>query len=188
MTVKVFAGLGAAEPVVRAQWVKRFHLLPMGSQQSIAEHQWNVAMLFSLVWPIVSHSGVAGDTPPLVLGLVGMKWAMVHDLPEVVTGDMPTHIKEISPDIKNALDLAERQVMPEWWIEIRDEIDKPQYDLVKRAVKACDVADTLRSCRGILNPVVRDWVGHAMTQRFQDATRGFPEAALDILTDYFYNG
>lgn len=189
MTIdKAYAKLGATEPIIRASWVKRFHLLPMAVSQNIAEHQWNVTMLFLTAWPMTSDQQKDKAAHPLVAQSIGMQWALVHDLPEVYTGDLPTHIKHLTPSIKQVLNGVEQAVMPGWWNEIADIVNKPEYALVKQLVKACDIADTLRGCRYVQNPAARDWVQYSMKERFDKAIEGLPPRVTDMLREYYLNG
>lgn len=159
---KVWMGLGATEPIIRAQYVRRWHLVPMSMPQSVAEHQYNVAML---LMSLPAQEGI--DVPAAVA------WAMVHDLPETVTGDVPTHIKTLSPTIKTELEEIESGVMGEEWCKLHDEFISAGY-ATRIAFKACDLADGLRMCKYALNEGMR----RGLTEQYTAALRGLAEKGL----------
>ena len=159
---KVWMGLGATESIIRAQYVRRWHLVPMSMPQSVAEHQYNVAML---LMSLPAQEGI--DVPAAVA------WAMVHDLPENVTGDVPTHIKTLSPAIKTELEEIESEVMGEEWCKLHDEFISAGY-ATRIAFKACDLADGLRMCKYALNEGMR----RGLTEQYTAALRGLAEKGL----------
>lgn len=75
--------------VYRTGHVNRWQIVRTLRQQTIAEHMYLVAM-------------TARDVARAVMGprftaqeeLAILRWALVHDLPEVVTGDIPTPVKD----------------------------------------------------------------------------------------------
>lgn len=74
------------QDVLRAQGVKRWHIVETVRQQSIAEHQWNVAMITREIckrmhWPTEN-----------TLFLIAK--ACMHDIDEVIEGDMPSPSKD----------------------------------------------------------------------------------------------
>src|SRR5574337_1098192 len=141
------------------------------------------------VWPaMLRPDDCRTGLNPLISPSLGIQWAMTHDLPEVYTGDFPTHIKSMSPAIKGALHDVEAAVMPGRWNEIRELIDRPENALVRGTVKACDLADTIRSCRYIQNPAMVDFVRLQLIERFKVATLGFPPEVRDYLVEYYNNG
>lgn len=71
--------------MLRAQHVKRFHIVHTIKNQSIAEHSFNVAMIARR---IAIEMGYDEDDVKTVM-LAGL----VHDLDEVITGDIPTPTK-----------------------------------------------------------------------------------------------
>jgi len=71
--------------MMRAQYVKRFHIVHTIKHQSIAEHSFNVAMISRR---IAIEMGYDEDDVKTIM-LAGL----VHDLDEVITGDIPTPTK-----------------------------------------------------------------------------------------------
>ena len=72
------------QDTLRAQGVNRWHIVETSRPQSVAEHSFNVAMIaMELAYLIPSLS------KPDVMAA-----ALMHDIDEVVTGDIPTPTKE----------------------------------------------------------------------------------------------
>ena len=78
----------------RAGIVKRWHTNLTLKEQSIAEHQWAVAMICTELRP--------GNLPLLSA-------ALVHDLGESITGDLPYMGKRLFPPLKTTSEIAERR-------------------------------------------------------------------------------
>lgn len=70
----------------RTHLVERFNIVHTHRRQTIAEHH---AMVTLLVGIIADKLNVTDDRTRHLLLL----WASVHDLPEVITGDIPTPVK-----------------------------------------------------------------------------------------------
>lgn len=172
-TKAVWMGLGSAESVIRAQYVRRWHLVPMSMSQSVAEHQYNVAMLLMLL-PVKDGIDVNA----------AVTWAMLHDLPEAVTGDVPTHVKKMSSVIKAELEEIESEVMGEWWCESHDEFVGAGH-ATRIALKACDIADGLRMCKYALNETMRKRLTEQYVGALKElAERGLAPANYDYLLEY----
>lgn len=72
--------------ILRAGTVKRFHLVNTTRVQTLAEHQYGVAILAS---EIANRAGWAHDKVAAIACV-----ALVHDADEVRTGDIPTPTKK----------------------------------------------------------------------------------------------
>lgn len=73
--------------ILRAQDVKRWGIVRMAKQQTLAEHSFNVAM-------IARAFAKAADYPDEQI----TKAALCHDLDEIITGDIPTPFKAMAKD------------------------------------------------------------------------------------------
>lgn len=70
---------------MRAQYVNRWNTVHLTHSQSLAEHSFNVAMITQELCDLLGY----GDTDTgLAVG-----YALLHDIDEVVTGDIPTPTK-----------------------------------------------------------------------------------------------
>lgn len=90
--------------------VKRFHTVRMLRSQPVAEHSFNMLLLLQQVWP----------TAPARL----LRAVIHHDLPELVTGDVPAPTKRNIPSLSIILEEAERGAGPLY----RDDEDLTTYE------------------------------------------------------------
>lgn len=119
----------AIEAVMRMHSVKRWHMIDTTRNQNLAEHSANVAMLamtIALTAPLQFF-----DSPYVIAAA-----ALVHDLPEAFTGDIPTHTK---PHLFG-LEELEDVVFP---FMFRVKISERSQGLLK----LCDIADGIRFIR-----------------------------------------
>lgn len=89
------------ERVLQAGGVRRFHTTWGIPDQSLAEHQWRVAMIF--------HHLYHEERAPLPSS--GMVHALVHDLGESVVGDLPAPIKWDEPELADLHQSIEDQAL-----------------------------------------------------------------------------
>ena len=93
------------EEVMRLSNLKRWGIVEMSRSQSVAEHSYNVVMISAYI-----VDKLPNEIKPAGLREIVVNWSLVHDLPELVTGDIPTPIKEL---IRTSLDGAEKDLFPE---------------------------------------------------------------------------
>ena len=101
--------------------VKRFHVKRTLRQQTVGEHTFGVLMLLRMVLP----GGANGDD--LILFMVA---TMHHDLPELVTGDIPAPVKRRAPALAAELDKLERTA-EDLYVDIR--LDPAEKTMLKWA-------------------------------------------------------
>ncbi len=76
--------------------IRRLHIRPMnGDEQNVAAHTWGVAMILLDLFPDVSREALV--------------FTLRHDVPEVVTGDIPANVKWDNPEIDRALQRREKR-------------------------------------------------------------------------------
>lgn len=95
--------------------VQRCHTVRHQGSYSNAEHSWGVAMLLLQLYPDQWHL---------------LKYALVHDIPEAVTGDVPATVK------KNAVDEHDFDdfILEQWGLpQLNELIDRDRHIL-----KSCD--------------------------------------------------
>lgn len=133
-----------------ADSVKRWHLVDTSRNQTVAEHSFNVCLISQRILQILGmnqESWIFGKT---------MVYALHHDIPEVIIGDIPTPTKHLL-NIDD-LDLA----------TILDPDSVTDVILVKEIVKMADLMDCIfflkrygvgdkakRICDGIIDTVKR---------------------------------
>lgn len=107
--------------------VKRLHTARI-EPQSLAHHQWNVALLLMIVYPDYSKAAMAV--------------ALTHDLAELDTGDVPANAKWAEPTLEKALQKLEQR-----FIDRNALPDKNSLSLKERGIlKWCDGAELLLYC------------------------------------------
>lgn len=119
----------AVETVMRIHSVKRWHMIDTTRVQTLAEHSANVALLAMMI----------ANTSPMFLfdtAQAVAAAALVHDIPEAFTGDIPTHTK------KGLLGLAELEAA----------VTHPVFQIhcslaTELLIKICDLADGIRFIR-----------------------------------------
>lgn len=133
------------DQVMRMSNVKRWGIITMSRQQSVAEHSYNVACIAmvisdeilkaSSVWHDVDHQ-VTIDTTAL------LQWCLCHDLPEVVTGDIPTPLKRMVGD---TIEQFEMKLFPDHYKMKKMMMES--YPLEYAIYKVADYSDAIQFAR-----------------------------------------
>lgn len=79
---------------LRLSNIKRWGIIEMSREQSVAEHSYNVSLISLCVVNHIKGGQWEHDSEIRNLRADTLEWAVVHDLPEVVTGDIPTPMKD----------------------------------------------------------------------------------------------
>jgi hypothetical protein len=111
----------ALETVMRIQAVKRWHMIDTTRIQNLAEHTANVALLAMTIAKTAPINWF--DAAAAVAAA-----ALVHDIPESFTGDIPTHTKRHLSVTNPVFDFSVN-------------------DNSKCLIKLCDLADGIRFIR-----------------------------------------
>ena len=125
----------------RMKYIVRWSLMRSTVQENVQEHSHMVAVLAHALG-LVRREVFGGDCDPAALAAA----ALFHDLPEILTGDLPTPIKYHSRSIKSAYDeveaVASEKLLSALPPELRDAYrpllapkDLPGVELVKAADK-----------------------------------------------------
>jgi 5'-deoxynucleotidase YfbR-like HD superfamily hydrolase len=116
---------------MRLHSVKRWHMIDTTRVQTLAEHSANVAMLAFVV---------AKTCPRMFFGPAEnvAAYAMMHDIGEAFTGDIPTHTKKYITN--GQLKALEDNVTPALF-KVDVSLDQ------KKLIKFCDLADGIRFIR-----------------------------------------
>lgn len=107
---------------LRANTVKRWHIIDTTRQQTVAEHSFNVCLF---VEQICRLCGLANLTPDAI------QLAIHHDIPEVVTGDMPSTAKRYW-----GVDDKDRAIL-------LDDLSVTDHKFVSEIVKLADLLDAV---------------------------------------------
>ena len=83
------------DAIMRLSNVKRWGVVEMSKSQSVAEHSYNVVMISIMIAENLDEPRMCSHQYNSV-----MYFALVHDLPELITGDIPTSIKKYVDSIE----------------------------------------------------------------------------------------
>lgn len=81
----------------RMKYIDRWALMRNTESENLSEHSLNTAIIAHAL-AVIRNKRFGGDVNPERAALL----AMFHDVPEVITGDMPTPVKYFSTEIRNA--------------------------------------------------------------------------------------
>lgn len=133
----------------RMKYITRWGLMRNSRPENIAEHSLEVAIITHLLCELRNRRfGGNIDVSKAVLT------AVYHDVPEIVTGDLPTPVKYYDPDIKSAYQRVEQAAkdkllssVPEdlrdAYAPLLEENDDPE---IAKIVKAADKLSALIKC------------------------------------------
>ncbi len=113
--------------------IKRWGIIDMSREQSVAEHSYNVAMISSYLINHINTSTFDAD----LLKCQTVSWALVHDLPEILSGDIPTPMKSY---LKDSISKMEEEKFPKWH-QFKETIEGT---LVQKIVKVADFVDAIQ--------------------------------------------
>ena len=120
--------LVATSDYLRASHISRWGIVQTAVQQNIAEHMYRVWLLVRAFGPTI-ELGAMDQT-------LAEEIALMHDLPEIRTGDAPTPHK--TPALKAHLAEIEQQILPE--LHFLTEVASQE---VLDLVKFCDTVEAI---------------------------------------------
>lgn len=133
----------------RMKYISRWGLMRNSRTENIAEHSLEVAMITHLLCELRNRRfGGSVDVSKAVLA------AVYHDVPEIITGDLPTPVKYYDPEIKSAYKRVENAAVEKLLSTVPDDLrgdyaavfDCEQDPEIARLVKAADKLSALIKC------------------------------------------
>lgn len=112
---------------LRACHVKRWHIVECTKIQTVAEHSFNVAVIAEAICKAIGAEKELRDEV--------REYAIHHDIPEVVLGDLPTSVKAVFGD--DAIGEVEKVA------EMLDPLSATNSFEVHRVVKLADLLDSV---------------------------------------------
>lgn len=121
---------------LRTAHVKRWHIVRVGREQSIAEHMY-------LVWVLTTElcERMNFDRPTMY---AAQQWALLHDQPEVKIGDLPTPTKIA---LRNGADDSLIDTLEDGVSEIVSELHAHILHHCPHAIHAVKLMDMVESIR-----------------------------------------
>ena len=134
--------------VYRLQYIQRWSLMRNTHPENVAEHSFHVAVLAHALCTIAET--VYGKNIPTADVVTT---ALFHDVPEVLTGDIPTPVKHHNPDILHHFREIEQEAAAQLTAMVPPTL-RPAYapwlaeapDAVRVWVKAADRLDAYLKC------------------------------------------
>lgn len=127
----------------RMKYIDRWALMRNTRKENLSEHTLEVAAIAHAL-AVISNEKYGASLNAERAALLGI----YHDMPEIITGDMPTPIKYGNPQLKQAYKAVEREtaaqlvsMLPEYMQEsykgffVKDDSDSELWKLVKAADK-----------------------------------------------------
>ncbi len=133
----------------RMKYINRWGLMRNLRNENIAEHSLDVAIISHLLCEL-RNTRFGGNVDAAKASLL----AIFHDVPEIITGDLPTPIKYYSPTISTAYKQVEADAVNTLLEGIPEDIRQNYRDIfdddkdleLRRIVKAADKISALIKC------------------------------------------
>ncbi len=133
----------------RMKYINRWGLMRNLRNENIAEHSLEVAIISHLLCEL-RNTRFGGNVDSSKAALL----AVFHDVPEIITGDLPTPIKYYSPTISNAYKQVESDAVATLLEGIPEDIrgeyhsifNEEEYPELRKIVKAADKISALIKC------------------------------------------
>lgn len=120
----------------RLDSVNRFSSIPVTYLESTAAHSYWVSLFALMIWQKMEEHGWKGGLPDL--GEV-LRYAISHDAGEGVTGDVIRPMKYATPEMKRAVDSAERMLSEKLFpANVKKAVIFSPSEATKAIVKAAD--------------------------------------------------
>ena len=133
----------------RMKYIARWGLMRNSRYENIAEHSLEVAIITHLLCELRNRRfGGDIDVSKAVLT------AVYHDVPEIITGDLPTPVKYYDPEIKAAYKRVEQAAVDKLVSSIPEDLrdgyaplfDEDEDPEIREIVKAADKLSALIKC------------------------------------------
>lgn len=122
---------------MRLSSVKRWTIIEMTRAQSVAEHSYNVATIAMAVVNELSGKIEDSGFDLYKTKFMILEWALLHDLPELVTGDLPSPVKD---QVRGEIEALEEHLFPEYGVMKRGY----KGSIVDGIVKTADWIDAIQ--------------------------------------------
>lgn len=126
---------------LRSRNTTRWHTVLTNIKQNVSEHSHCMAIIAETLLDMVYAN--KGEQPSLEERYLVLKYSISHDLPEIITGDMPAvvklYFKRAIPDFSNILKELEYRAVPE--LKEFDKVFEQKYKHLPFICKAADLIE-----------------------------------------------
>jgi 5'-deoxynucleotidase len=167
----------------RMKYINRWGLMRNTRNENISEHSLETAVIAHALAEI-NVRRLGGNVSPERIALL----AVYHDVPEILTGDLPTPVKYHSPKIREAYAEVEEVAVDKLVSMLPDEMKGDYRELMtftgdrdaeyEKYVKAADKISAVIKCIEEKNTGNREFDQAEITLRKQIDDLGLPEAGI----------
>lgn len=133
----------------RMKYIDRWALMRNTRKENLSEHSLETAFIAHAI-AVIENKRFGGNVDADRVAVL----AMFHDVPEIITGDLPTPVKYYSSEIKNAYNEMEKSAINRLIDLLPDDL-KPEFNNIfmeqdehlLKIVKAADKISALIKCR-----------------------------------------
>lgn len=167
----------------RMKYIERWGLMRNARRETLSEHSADVAIVAGVLAAVANSEFAAGVSPERVMAA-----GVLHDCPEIITGDLPTPVKYDNAGIEEEYKKVERSASdrllsmlpPDQRVQIEPLAQSAALsDRERRIVKAADILCALIKCREELRFGNSEFRSAARSTEARAAALGLPEV------DYF---
>ena len=162
----------------RMKYISRWSLMRSVRSENVAEHSYHVSVLAHALAVIARDVFKKSVDPGRVCAA-----ALYHDMPEIITGDLPTPVKYHDPEIKSAYKRIEREAAERLLGYLSDDIKGGISEAVLeedaeivRLIRAADKLDAYIKCIEEKNAGNREFDRAALQTRAALEKMQAPEA------------
>lgn len=151
------------DEVMRLSSVKRWGIIEMSRTQSVAEHSYNVAVITTGIvnaLELDSKEVEFDEATRDYIRSTTVQWALAHDLPELVSGDIPTPMKTY---LGKAVHEMEQTMFPELTA-----YERGMDDLCRSIVKIADFMDAIQFAEKFCIDSRKDDIVREMRGKLED--------------------
>ena len=169
----------------RMKYIDRWALMRNTRKETLSEHTLETAFIAHAL-AVIENKRLGGNVNAEKVAVL----ALFHDVPEIITGDLPTPVKYYNDDIKSAYreieHAAEKQMLDLVPEDLRDEfadIFGETDETMLKLVKAADKISALIKCKDELAMGNRDF--KAAERSTAEAVKALNLPAADIFVEEF---
>jgi 5'-deoxynucleotidase YfbR-like HD superfamily hydrolase len=173
---------------LRARWVARWHTVQTLHQQTIAEHSHCVGVIAE---DLLSRFAARNNKPLCYeQRYLVLKYAQVHDMPELLTGDPSSPFKHMTkqalPGFAEYMEALEHALVPEL-VEIEQASNRfPHLPFIMKAADLLEAISFFRMAQGRdkeHNDVVRMKLNDLLQHTVSNAIDALPDCCWDFIVE-----